>query len=69
MIGHLSQARELRPSALGHGGRKGRRKKVSDIDIVDNFLAGSRAMLQDFMLLQTLILTFTGYFLPNQLLF
>lgn len=69
MLGHLSQVSGLKPSALGCAGVWGRRRKASDDDIVETSFAGSRSMLEGFVLLQIFITTFAGYFLPNQLLF
>lgn len=40
MLGHLSQVRELKPSALGCRGRKGRR--ASDANNVETTFIGSR---------------------------
>lgn len=65
------QVKELKPSAVdvGEGGVEDRAHIISHADIMETSFAGSTSMLEEFLLLETLIPTFTEYFLPNQMLF
>jgi len=62
------QVKELKPSAVDVGGG-GVEDSASDADIIETSFAGSTSMLEEFLLFETLIPTFTEYFLPNQMLF